>query len=612
VSNGSRARSESAMESRAIKIAALAVVMAALYYGKPMLAPLALAVLLSLLLTPPVHFLERYIGRLAAVIVSVVLTIVILSTAGYGLGVKAVQLASRIPQSKDKLIKKADRFKSYAGVWVSAAVDGFAELTQNKVAQDPDAVVPPPALPPPPVKVESLATKINPFELTASILGPLLGPLETALIVLIFSIYILIQPDDLRNRIVRLAGRKKIRSTSHAVDEVSRKVSHYIFMQTVINFVYGAMVAAGMSAMGLSDGIVWGGLVAILRFVPYLGTWLAALPPILLLIATTDGWQPLHLLMLFVILDLGFAFVIEPNVIGSGFGISPLSLLVAAIFWTWMWGPLGLLLSTPLTVCLAVMGKHISALRFLNVLLTDKPVLNARVRFYHRLIAQNRSTALALLKSELRDKTHCQLCDSMLLPVVGLSEMDQHYGRIDAKKAQSVRELAVEVIDAATKSEDEPSTVPNVSVSSLKVLPEFTVLCIPAHTSADELTARIFAEQLRARGIHAHEMTNNCSLDETLAIIAERRAEIVCISATPPNAVLQARTLYQTIRAQFPNCIIVIGLWARRSSSKESRLRIESAKSDGIVSTYAEGIAFIERQIPALIRKYKPLVQEKK
>lgn len=605
MSRRSESRDNVIAGTRAIKIAALAVILAALYYGKPMLAPLALAILLSLLLTPPVHFLERYIGRVAAVIVSAVVSIAILSSAGYGLGVKTVEMASRLPKYKEGIIRRTEFLKKSAGSFVGKTVDAIADLTQEFGGKQSQNGLNPIEGAASPLRIETVAPRINPVELTTSILGPLLAPLETALIVLIFSVYILIQPDDLRNRLVRLAGGRKIQTTSHAFDEVSQKVSHFLLMQTIINIIYGAMIAAGMTALGFSDGLIWGGLVAVLRFVPYLGTWIAALPPFLILLATTEGWQPLYLLMLFAFMDLAFAFLLEPLVIGGGIGISPLSLLVAAVFWAWMWGALGLLLSTPLTVCLAVMGKHVGPLRFLNVLLTDKPVLNARLRFYHRLLSHNRSTALDLLRTELHGHSHSRICDDMLVPALALSERDLLDGRIDLEKAKVLRELAVELVaDAADDNGSAASTKQFDSVR-IKLLPEHTVLCIPAHSNADEFAARVFASLLRARGVPAREIAADVTINDMLKFIEEQHVEIICISALPLAAAAHARSLSKRIRARFPRIPILFGLWSRRAKTSDLRHQIDCAKSDGLVSRYADGFDYIDKYIPAILEKKK-------
>ncbi len=601
------------MTSRAIKLVAAAVVLASLYYGKAMLAPLALAVLLSLLLTPPVHFLERYIGRVAAVIVSVVFSIILLSSAGYGVGVKTVGLAARFPQYKERLLRKAEVFKKSSGTWVGKTVGAITELAHELAGKKPYDIANPTDPSASPLRIEAVSPGLNPVTLTTTILSPLLAPLETAVIVLIFSIYFLIQPDDLRNRMLRLAGRNKIHSTSHAFDEVGRKVSRFLLMQTIINIVYGITLALGMTLLGFEDGIVWGGLVAILRFVPYVGTWVAALPPFLILVATTDGWQPMYFLLLLAFMDLVFAFVVEPHVIGGGIGISPLSLLVAAVFWAWLWGALGLLLSTPLTVCLAVMGKHVPPLRFLNVLLTDKPVLNAETRFYHRLLTLNRTSAIALLKTEIENKTYCQICDELLLPVLALSQIDLRRGRIDEERARAVRDMAVEIVAensefAAKTADNSPLEIPALreapfSLNDLKCLPESTVLCLPAQSSTDELAAQLFAKMLRHNGLPAQEITADTTAGDVLEMIEKRGVSIVCISALPHSAIQHARLLYKRIRARFPNVIILIGVWGRKPKLEKFRTRIGCSKSDGIVVTFADGVQLIDTHLPQLIQK---------
>ncbi len=600
--------------STSIKLAASAVVFAGLYFGKPILVPIALAALLSLFLRPVVNFLERYVGRVGAVIVSVLLSIVLMGAAAYGMGAKIAGMASNVPVYKERIKLKAEALNRSTNKWVGAAIQFVSELNKDlggKTESENPAENPTPG----PVRVEAQGPhlSVSVMELAAGVLGPLLAPLETALIVLIFTIFILIQRDDLRNRVVRLAGTRKMHVTSRAFDEAGKKLSRYLLMQSVINFVYGCTIAVGLSSLGVTDGIVWGALAAILRFIPYIGTWIAAMPPFIVVLATTDGWQPAYILMLFLTLDVIFPTVVEPLIIGSGMGISPLSLLVAAVFWTWLWGPIGLLLSTPMTVCLAVMGKHAPQLRFLNILLTDKSVLDAKSRFYHRLISSNTADALRIADAERTRKSVVKVCDDLLVPVLALAERDLQAGRINDEKALMVRTIVAEWAKKECAHDALPDSVSGIprnaanrfSAGDLKYLPEGAVLCVPAHNEADEITAQLFALVLHSQGVPAVALSVDQLAGEVLESISELKTGIVCLCALPPEATAHSRYLYKRIRADFPSIVILIGLWNRKSKPKESRRQVACAPSDGVVSSFADGLDYVNQNMVKLMLQFR-------
>jgi predicted PurR-regulated permease PerM len=597
--------------SIALTLAASAVVFAALYFGKAILVPIALAALLSLFLRPVVTFLERYVGRVGAVVASVALSIALMGAAAYGVGAKIANIASNMPIYKARIMSKTEALNRSTNKWIEALTKAIDDLSKNpRGKSDFENATGVEAAP---VLLEAPGPRLSAVELATAVLGPLVAPFEVALIVLIFTIFILIQRDDLRNRIVRLAGARKMHATSRAFDEAGIKLSRYLLMQSVINLAYGLLLAGGLYSLGVADGIVWGMLAAILRFVPYVGTWIAALPPFLVLLATTDGWQPAYMILLFLILDVSFPMIVEPLVIGSGMGISPLSLLVAAVFWTWLWGFIGLLLSTPLTVCLAVAGKHLPQFRFLNILLTDKPVLDAKSRFYQRLLSLNTAGALEILTTERSRKSLLQICDQSLVPVLSYAERDLHAGRIDKEKARLVRTAVSEWAFKESRHDDAPDgprepqdeNDDRFSATDLKYLPEGAVLCIPAHNEADEVSAQLFAAILKSKGLPALALSVDQLAGEVLRSISERQAGVVCICALPPFATAHSRYLYKRIRTLFPAIVILVGLWNTRTTPEKSRRRLTCAPADGVVSTFAAGIAYLNQNMAALILQYR-------
>ena len=287
----------------------------------------------------------------------------------------------------------------------------------------------------------------QPLELVREALGSLLSPLLTAGIVVIFAIFILLQREDLRDRLISLAGEERMDVTTQALDDTAQRISRYLLMQATVNVSMGLLVALGLWLIGLPNALLWGLLAGTLRFIPYVGIWIAAAMPILLSLAIfPHGWlAPLAVLALFAGLEILVANVVEPLLYGGSTGISPLAVLVAAIFWAWLWGPLGLLLSTPLTVCLVVLGKYVPALSFLNVLLGDEPVLDPSSRFYQRLLAADQEEAEDLAEDRLESSPLVKIYDEILVPALRLAELDHHRGRLDngrlAGMYQAVREI---------------------------------------------------------------------------------------------------------------------------------------------------------------------------
>ena len=547
--------------------------LAALYFGKAILVPIVLSALLSLFLRPAVTFLERYVGRIGAVIASVTLSMVLMLAAGYGMGAKIAGMASDIPIYKERILLKVEALKQSTHRWVGdtiQVIDDFNNNLSKSNVGNTKTIVADSATP---------DTRLSVAGLAAAVLGPLVEPMEMGMIVLIFTVFILIQRDDLRNRIVRLAGTRKMHVTSQAFDEAGRKLSHYLLTQLLINLAYGFSMAIGLYGLGVQNSIVWGILAAVLRFVPYIGTWIAAIPPFVILLATTNGWQPAYVIGLVLFLDVVFPTAIEPLLIGSGMGISPLSLLVAAVFWSWMWGFAGLLLSTPLTVCLAVMGSNMPQLKFLDILLTNKAILDPKSHFYQQLLSLNRAGALDVINRERQSRSTLQICDDVLMPVLSSVERDLWAGRIDEERAQLVRTTVSEWVTKQNENNEAQASVKMAKVETserfsaldLQYLPEGAILCIPAHNEADELTAQLFAATLKQNGLPASATSFDQLAGEVLRSISERQTGVVCICALPPFAVAHSRYLYKRIRTLFPAIVILVGLWDRKNCGKFRR-----------------------------------------
>jgi predicted PurR-regulated permease PerM len=353
------------------KVSLTAFVIAALYFARDLLIPLALAGLLTFLLAPLVTRLERWIGRIAAVLLVVATIFSVTGVAGWVLTRQLVDLATRLPDYKINIETKIRSFQLPSSGPFKRLSETVAELKKDLHGSDaptvsqatgkPGSAVAVPASAAPAQQVQVVETSTaNPLQLLQVILSPLLGPLGTAGLVILLVIFMLLKREDLRSRLIRLIGQGRISATTRAMEDAGQRVSRYLLMQFLVNVTFGIAAAVGLFFIGMPNAILWGALATVLRFIPYIGPWIAAAFPIILSLAVSPTWMmPLLTLGIFVSLELICSNVVEPWLYGSSTGVSSIALIVAAVFWTWLWGPIGLLLSTPLTVCLVVIGRHV-------------------------------------------------------------------------------------------------------------------------------------------------------------------------------------------------------------------------------------------------------------
>ncbi|MEX0741379.1 MAG: AI-2E family transporter, partial [Phycisphaeraceae bacterium] len=411
------------------------VVVAALYLGQAVLMPLALAVLLSFLLTPVAARLERLgLWRVPSVLAVTVLAFTVLGGVGWLVADQLADLIQSLPLYRTNIRNRIEALWGYGEGYLEWVLN-FVEQFQEDFAPRPDpfeAPDPEPTADPVPVTIVQPAP--SPLEI-ARFAGPLLGPLATAAMTIVFTLFILVQRDQLRDRIIRLAGLGRIDVTTKALDDAGRRISRYLLAQVLINVSYGVPIGIGLWIIGLPNALLWGVLAMLVRFVPFLGPWLGSLLPIAMSLAVFDDWtRPAAVISMFVVLELFSNNVMEPWLYGSSTGISMLAVVFAVVFWTWLWGAIGLVLATPLTVCLMVLGKYIDRLAFLNILLSDEPVLDPRSRFYQRLLAQHHEDALELADSFFIECPLVEVYDQILIPALHMAERDRHRGRLD--KAQ--------------------------------------------------------------------------------------------------------------------------------------------------------------------------------
>lgn len=602
---------------------AIAIV-AALYFARDVLIPIAMAALLTFLLAPIVRRLERLrVPRVAAVVVVVASSILVLGGVVWALESQLLQLAARLPEYKDNIIKKLDSLRVSEHSPLAQAEQTIRELgnalATNGDGQPPStdtSTLPPPAphlststSPPAPSSPPDAETE--PLSYAQLVIMSVLEPLKTAGIIIIFTFFMLLKREDLRNRFIRLVGQHEMHVTTQALIDAGDRVNRFLVAQLVTNLTAGTAITIGLVALGVPSALFWGILVVLLRFIPYIGMWIAAVLPLALSVAVSPSWtEPLLILGLFAIVELICGNFLEPTLTGSGAGISAVAILVAAVFWGWLWGVVGLLLATPLTVCLAVIGRHVPHLEFLDVLLGAEPVLTPEARLYQRLLARDQEEADRIVESFAHEKPLLDVYESLVLPVARRAELDRHRGDIDAEHEAYIVETLDTIVEdlsgralsaGATASSTAQSTTPAANEPHGKL-----VLCLPARDPADQLAARLLADLIAASGIPSDVLSSLAFSGELIEAVVERKPALVCISLVPPASLISARALYKRLRAKMPELPIVIGFWDERIDRERAQKRLGIAEQDRVVLTLSEALNVVRAVVPPMAKEEKP------
>jgi hypothetical protein len=417
---------------------------------------------------------------------------------------------------------------------------------------------------------------------------PILAPVGILFIVLIFTVFLLIEQNDLRNRIFRLAGLSRLNLMTEALDDATRRVSRYLMLQFLVNACYGILVGLALYFIGVPYAALWGTVAAHLRIVPYVGSIIAGLLPLLLSLAVFDGWmRPLMVFGSFVTLELITANAIEPWLYGMHTGISSLALLLTAVFWTTLWGPAGLILSTPLTVCLVVLGRHVPQFSFLHILLGDEPALACEAELYQRLLSMDENGARAVVDKYLSEHSLLELYDAVIVPTLLLTERDRHKGALDPDREEfiflSIRELLGELAERNHESDQG-------AIAEPAPLRRGRVLCVPADDEADEIAASMLAQVLGTLGCAALSFPTDPRMEHGFDAVDPSADDVFCISAVPPFAFARARTLDHQLRRRFPKTRIVIGIWGFNGDVTRALKRFQPSRPDSIVTSLAAAI----------------------
>lgn len=550
----------------AVTLAVLGGGIVALYFGQTILIPIALAVLLSFALAPLVSRLRRWgLPRVPAVLLAVLLAFGAIATFGLIVGSQLAQLADNLPSYQENIRAKVRSLQDALpqGGIVEQLSRMLHELgqdlqqVQQQTQQAQDAsdtgdrgrlILERPQQEPITVRIQQPA--MSPFEVLETVGLPLLAPVGTAGIVIVFAIFMLLEREDLRDRLIRLLGGGNLHQTTEALNEAATRVSRYLLMQLVVNASYGIPVGIGLWLIGVPNALLWGLLATVLRFVPYVGPFIAALFPIVLSVAVDPGWSMLlWTIALFLVLELISNNIIEPWLYGASTGVSTVAILVAAIFWTSLWGAVGLLLSTPLTVCLAVIGRYVPQLAFLDVLLGSEPVLVPSERFYQRMLVGDSEEGEDIADEFLKERPLIAFYEEVMLPALRLAETDRRRKVLVGEGRAVVVNGFLEVVAELADHEDPGPEDEEIAAAAPAMADDGAiVLCIAGRTGLDRVAAAMLAQLLQRRGVATHILPADAVSPERIGTLKLDDARLVCLAYMGPAAVAHARLVCRRLR----------------------------------------------------------------
>ena len=592
------ARAEpSAKLSGMLTLASISVVAGALYLAKGILVPLTLAVMLSFLLSPVCDWLERLrLGRIAAVLITALLAFSVLGVVAWMAVVQMTNLTPKIPEYQRNIEAKLSSVNEYAVATLSK-VTRTAEGVEQKVSPS-DQAHEPRGTNELPFSVRVVSSPVSPLQVFGGIYGSVLEVLGTTGIVIVLVVFFLIRRDDLRDRFIRLVGKGDVTMTTQTIEDAATRVSRYLSMLFLINITFGVSVGIGLYLIGVPGALLWGFLATALRFIPYVGPWIAAAMPIALSMAISTGWTaPLLTVGLFVVLELLSNNVMEPWLYGKNTGVSPVAVLVAAVFWTWLWGAVGLLLATPLTVCLLVIGKHVPQFSFLDILLGSDEVFEPKKRVYQRLLAGDQEEATELIEGYLEKMPLVELYDTVLIPALASAKTHWHRGEISDDRHKFIVQILKETVEELGERQQEIQTneasteTKAADVDSSPVVSndseQHCILCLPARDETDEIAGTMLAQLLAMKGLVVHAVSVTALASEMIDLVEQRKADMLCISAMPPAAATHARYLSKRIHGRLPKTNLIIGLWNSTIDLNKAKDRIGCGTMAHVVGSLA-------------------------
>jgi predicted PurR-regulated permease PerM len=622
----------------------VAFVVAVLYVGREIFIPIAIAILVSFVLSPPILLLRRWgLGRVPSVLTVVLTALAIAFSISAVLTRQVSEFAVDLPLYQGTINAKLDDLRDAAAdnalfAKLSAALKNLAEINPHR----PISSSAPASLDQPknqltkgqqserPIPVEVHQPEPGPFAIVQTIAGTALSPLETTFIVVVFVIFILLQREDLRNRFIRLAGSSDLQRTTLALNDAAERLSRFFLFQTLVNACFGIIIAVGLYFIGVPSPILWGIAAFFLRFVPYIGPFIAAAFPVALAAAIDPGWGiAVETLALFLIVEPIIGQAVEPWLYGRNTGISPIAVVISATFWTWLWGAVGLVLSTPLTVCLVVLGRHVERLGFLDVIFGDAPPLTQIENFYQRMLAGDASEVVDQAERFLKTNSLIDYYEEVALPALMMAQVDLRRGVLDEPRQRRIRETIDEVIEdlsdhidplpAAAPAPEHfalersggpspPSSTPSLISSPAAIveapLPDLPgaglttnresekpILCLAGRSYLDEAAAALFSQILEKHGMGAKVGPAGALTAGRISSLAAEGVRLVCLSYFDADlSTAGARFAVRRLRRRLGEVKILAGFW--QSGSGQANELCAATKSDSCATTFKEALAF--------------------
>lgn len=603
------------------------IIISALYVGREVFVPVALAILLSFVLARPVNFLQSLrVPRAIAAITTVLFAFAVIFALGSLIATQLSRLADDLPQYQSTIQSKITSLRGVTGGSTTLErAEGMLqnlskELNKPKNAPAPSLSNPPTSSSRPvtPVPVEVLQPDPGTLANLRSLIAPLISPLATTGIIVIFVIFILLQREDLRNRLIRLAGTRDLQRTTAALDDAASRLSRLFLNQLLINSGFGVLIGTGLWIIGVPSPALWGILAAVLRFVPYIGSIISAAFPLTLAVAVDPGWTMLvWTAILFFVIEPAIAHVVEPMVYGRSTGLSPVAVVISATFWTALWGPIGLVLATPLTVCLVVLGRHVERLAFLDVMFGDRPALSPPEIFYQRMLAGDPAEAAEKAEQFLKERSLSSYYDDVALKGLQLAQADLDRDALDAVRLTRIKETVQEFTEDLTDEIDQApdgdeATTDAEAAAAVEVAPvdhadddiavlkpadlkpgwqgAAPVMCIGGRSQLDEAAALMLAHLCRVHGIGARVEPSSALSTKNIFGLDVSNVALICLSYLEASNTTHIRYAVRRLRRKAPHAKIIVALWSAETPQLADTN--ESAQADATVLTLRDAVKF--------------------
>jgi predicted PurR-regulated permease PerM len=570
-----------------------------LYFGEPLLIPFILAMLLTFLLSPLATWLERWVGRVISIISVTLICFMFIGMIGYMITNQFIDFTTKLPDYRLNIENKLNTFHLSKDDALTRVLDTIDKLKSHLPGQTPAQPSSKLSLGinPAPVPVNIIESPSSKFSyLATNFLASLLDILGSTGLVFLLLIFMLFAREDLRGRFIQLIGPRRISATTRAMDDASNRVSQYLLAQLLLNFTYGVLIAVGLHLIGIPNAILWGILAFLLRFIPYLGAWISAILPFIVALAITDNWlTPLFVILLFGSLDLITANVIEPLIYSSQTGVSAFALIVSAVFWTLLWGPMGLLLSVPITVCIVVMGQYIPSLSFLSVMLGENRGLALYEECYQRLINGEFTEASLIINNYLKNNSLPHFYDSFLIPILTAAETDYRQELIEEEQLNLLYQAVEDLLEDRQNHQDMTPLENKENTDTSKNSIPYEVLCAPLGREQDELASIMLTQLLDQTAFHVKNVPGKLNKEALFEDIKKANYSAICIIAVAPAPLNQARALCAALHRQFPQIKIVVCLLGFTQTNPDFEERFRLAGADSIVFMLEQAVLQLDK-----------------